>query len=479
MPEGAEAMATFEQQLSAAARNTVIAALEVVPFAMLIIDAGGRALAANHRWADLSGIDRAASAGSGWLSVLDPESADRLLETVARVAADGRSATVDLQVGAGAERRWMRWWVSRHDLDGTALLAVAAADVQEDYARQATLYHQATHDSLTGLVNRSHFLDCIDQALRRGSRQQRKVAVVYVDLDDFKRVNDRGGHSLGDRVLNAIASRLRHSVRSADMVARIGGDEFAVLCEGLTAAEQAELVARRIAAALTETVELDGQRWSVAASVGAAVDRGEAEAAEDLVERADRAMYSVKLARRPAEAGTAAESLAPAFATRTGVDPGSRPSDVRSGPVGPVGPPPGPPGGAGVGAAVEGREVAPPTLQVLDPEDARRALRELAEMARQQPTGPPAPAASVPPPVPPATEVAPAAPSAWETSGPPPAGPAERQLTATAVADPARQRLADDVLHLRETINSIRQMLDRLLGSAEGGEVIDIRDTDR
>jgi diguanylate cyclase (GGDEF)-like protein len=206
--------------------------------------------------------------------------------------------------------------MSGHDLEDRKLLAVAIADVHEDHTRQANLYHLATHDPLTGLLNRSYFVEAADQALRRSERHARHVGMVFVDLDDFKRVNDLGGHALGDRVLYAVGARLRHTVRSADLVARIGGDEFAVLCEDLVAAEQAQVVAQRIAAALAESVELDGQSWTVAASVGAAVDEGVPDSAEHLLDRADRAMYEIKSNRRTEpvssiEAPSSAESMAP------------------------------------------------------------------------------------------------------------------------------------------------------------------------
>ncbi len=306
-PREAEEVAEIEQQLRGRAHNTAVAALEVVPFAMLIADRDAQVLAVNGKWMELAGMSRANSLGPGWLSVLEPDARNRLRDDVLKVAREGEGTTVDYQIGADARKRWTRWWISRHELDGLPLVAIGAADVDDDYARQANLYHLATHDSLTGLINRSHFLESIDQALLRGQRQSRHVAVVYVDLDGFKRVNDRGGHSLGDRVLYAIASRLRHAVRASDMVARIGGDEFAVLCEGLNAIEQADVVARRIAVALTESVELDGEQWSVAASVGAAIDQVP-DSAEALVDRADRAMYSVKLSRR-SPAGDAEEPL--------------------------------------------------------------------------------------------------------------------------------------------------------------------------
>jgi diguanylate cyclase (GGDEF)-like protein/PAS domain S-box-containing protein len=498
-------VAEIEQELRGRAHNTAIAALEVVPFAMLIADADARVLAVNGKWLELAGLTRANSLGPGWLSVLEPEARNRLRDEVRRVALEGEAATVDHQMGAAAAKRWTRWWMSRHELDGLPLVAIGVADVDEDYARQADLYHLATHDSLTGLVNRSHFLESIDQALRRNQRQSRHVAVVYVDLDGFKRVNDRGGHSLGDRVLYAIASRLRHAVRSADMVARIGGDEFAVLCEGLTAAEQADVVAGRIAVALTESVELDGERWSVAASVGAAVEQ-EPDSAEGLVDRADRAMYSVKLTRRgpgrgPEDVLRAAPEMALAGLRperRTNPDPRppfgfpERRADRRAAAGGDAPPRfverrgsgvataperPGPPFGvpedrpmaepAGQEAPNLGGAAAVPGFEVLESDDARRALRTLTEQPAPPPSAPSFASGAQVPPAPPRAGGAVAA----EGSEP---GPSERAQAPISDQERAQDRLASDVLQLRESIDSIRGMLNRLL--AADGDVIDIRD---
>ena len=458
-------MAEIEQELRGRAHTTAIAALEVVPFAMLIADGAAHVLAVNGRWMELSGLGRANSLGPGWLSVLDPDPRGRLRDDVLRVAREGGTVTVDYQIGAGSRKRWTRWWMSRHELEGLPLVAIGAADMEDDYTRQANLYHLATHDSLTGLINRSHFIECIDQALRRSARQSRRVAVVYVDLDGFKRVNDRGGHSLGDRVLFAIASRLRHAVRSADMVARIGGDEFAVLCEGLTAGEQADVVARRIALALTESVELDGERWSVAASVGAAVDRGDPDSAEDLVDRADRAMYSIKQARRGPddEGGEVEEAVYTPPQPERRVDPetgyayhtprGPR-QDRRADRRG---------DGRVQGPVVEGS--VPGTAAPAEPGDPARAESAPSVAAGITRIG--------------VIEADKDVDAHGDTEGAAMAyaertnGPAPTE-SSHEVAEPGRQRLAADVVSLRESIDSVRQMLDRLL-SAENG-VIDIRD---
>ena len=519
-------MAEIEQQLRGRAHNTAIAALEVVPFAMLITDADAQALAVNGKWMELAGITRANSLGPGWLSVLDPDNRSRLREDVLRVAREGTALTVDYEVSRTPAKRWTRWWISRHELEGLPLVAIGAADVDEDYARQANLYHLATHDSLTGLINRSHFLECIDQALRRSRRQSRHLAVVYVDLDGFKRVNDQGGHSLGDRVLYAIAYRLRNAVRAADMVARIGGDEFAVLCEGLSAAEQADVVAERIATALTESVELDGESWSVAASVGAAVDR-EPDSAEELVDRADRAMYTVKLTRR-GSARRAEDVLqeAPEMAVaalrperRTDADPRpplgypERRADrqatgayERHGPEGgaagaPAGPagaagvagaaagvpagssgaagaaagvPAGPSGSSGAAGAAAGVPAGPAGatgVGLLEVDDgARQALQELAKARRSttglgEMTGPGEPGIG--------SGVESGGGSLAESGGGSLAGNQFRGGDQSEIDSP-RHRLATDVVNLRESIDSIRDMLDRLL--ATDSDIIDIRE---
>lgn len=291
-------MADTSRHMQGLAPTTIAAALDVVPFAMLITDSSGSALSVNRRWTALSGLSVDSSLGMGWLEALTVEARHRLLATLREVAAHSENLTEDYQIAAASQLRWVRWWISHHEVAGVPMLAVAAADVDADYARQADLYHLATHDSLTGLFNRRHFMEAIDQALLRNQRSSRHVGVVYVDLDGFKGVNDRAGHAMGDRVLSAVGARLRHAVRSADLVARIGGDEFAVLCEGLGEEEQAEVVASRIAAALAESVELEGERWSVTASVGAAVDVDGRLSANELIDRADQAMYSVKHTRR-------------------------------------------------------------------------------------------------------------------------------------------------------------------------------------
>ena len=152
--------------------------------------------------------------------------------------------------------------------------------------------HQATHDSLTGLPNRSLVLDRLDQALARSQRSGGRVTVLFADLDRFKVVNDSFGHSAGDGVLLCISERLRAAVRPHDTVARLAGDEFVIVCEDLTDGEALE-VAERLAGAVSEPMLLGGRDTVITASIGMA----HAEAgtrAEDMLRDSDVAMYGAK-----------------------------------------------------------------------------------------------------------------------------------------------------------------------------------------
>ena len=172
----------------------------------------------------------------------------------------------------------------------TRFLHLALQD--ENRELEAKLVHQAFHDSLTGLANRALFRDRVEHALARSARGER-VAVVLLDLDNFKAVNDSLGHGEGDRLLVTVAERLLRATRGCDTAARIGGDEFTVLLEGLTTEADAMIVVDRIANSVSLPVALQGREVIVGASIGIAYARG-GEGVEELLRNADVAMYKAK-----------------------------------------------------------------------------------------------------------------------------------------------------------------------------------------
>jgi diguanylate cyclase (GGDEF)-like protein len=170
--------------------------------------------------------------------------------------------------------------------------------VRDRESAREQLEFQASHDVLTGLLNRHLLTDRIDHAIARGQRGGDSVAVLYVDLDRFKAVNDTHGHEAGDDLLVQAAARLVDSVRTGDTVARLGGDEFAVLCEDVSDRQSVFDIADRIIDQLSEPYELDGLLAVISASVGIAMPEHADATGDELLRDADAAMYRAKEAGR-------------------------------------------------------------------------------------------------------------------------------------------------------------------------------------
>ena len=171
---------------------------------------------------------------------------------------------------------------------------VAIVDVTAKRQAEARIAHMAHHDALTGLPNRVLFHERLDEMLLRVRRYAEKLAVLYLDLDQFKTVNDGLGHPAGDKLLVAVAERLRTCLRGYDMAARFGGDEFAVLQIGLAGPHEAGILAERIVPLLSEPYDIDGQQVAIGTSVGIALAPADGETAEQLLGNADMALYQAK-----------------------------------------------------------------------------------------------------------------------------------------------------------------------------------------
>ena len=203
--------------------------------------------------------------------------------------------------------------------DAPLYLVSQIEDIGARRASGEALAHQAVHDPLTGLPNRLYFVDRLGRELARAEQRRERIAVLFLDLDRFKVVNDSLGHSAGDRLLVAVADRLSATMGPNDVVARFGGDEFTILCHNITSEETAELVAERLAEAISQPVALIEREVFVTASVGIALSGSPSDTPETLLRNADTAMYHAKeLGRDRAELFDAREHHRAVDDLRTG-----------------------------------------------------------------------------------------------------------------------------------------------------------------
>ncbi|HUB68959.1 MAG TPA: EAL domain-containing protein [Acidimicrobiales bacterium] len=235
--------------------------------------------------------------GSEFTSLLHPSDVDRVVASFGGVASRmGASASVECRV-RHSEGQWRQMEVVATNLLGEPTvegIVLTLRDVTEQKALENELKHQAFHDSLSGLANRALFKDRLEHALARSARSLGSLAVLFLDLDDFKLVNDSLGHSAGDELLVEVANRLMRSLRTGDTAARFGGDEFAVLLEETDGPEDACQAAERILEQLRPPVWVRERSVVIHASIGIAYSKLGAEDPAELLQAADVAMYAAK-----------------------------------------------------------------------------------------------------------------------------------------------------------------------------------------
>ena len=229
------------------------------------------------------------------LNCVHPDDRARVRDTLEQALRNGKAFSYDCRI-VHADGAVLTLCVRGEViLDGGVPVRMvgAAQDVTERARLEAQLVHQAFHDALTGLANRALFRDRLEHALARTDHNRDAVAVLFLDLDDFKTVNDSLGHAEGDRLLVVVAERLLNATRGCDTVARLGGDEFAILLENVRDDADAVRVAERVTAAMQLPFGLRDKEVFVSASIGIVRARGE-ESDDELLRNADVAMYAAK-----------------------------------------------------------------------------------------------------------------------------------------------------------------------------------------
>jgi diguanylate cyclase (GGDEF)-like protein/PAS domain S-box-containing protein len=172
--------------------------------------------------------------------------------------------------------------------------SVIARDVTERRKMEETIKHQAHHDTLTTLPNRQFFMDLLTLGLAQARRSSKKLALLFLDLNDFKQVNDAYGHNCGDRLLQEVARRLKASIRESDTVARLGGDEFTVLMPDINQTEDVHIVLKKILGVFETPFLLDDVAIKSATSIGVSIFPEDGDSSEMLMKNADTAMYEAK-----------------------------------------------------------------------------------------------------------------------------------------------------------------------------------------
>ena len=223
---------------------------------------------------------------------------DHVAQAAAVMASGQETAYESVLIDKHGERIPVELIVRTMLRNGVSLRMTIVRDIRDRHRAQAHIHHLAHHDALTGLPNRVSFMEQLTHAVRHADETGSRLALLFVDLDHFKRINDSLGHLVGDVLLRTVAQRFTASLRATDIVSRFGGDEFMVLLPGLAGgpahAADAEEVAQKLLAAIGVPVNAEGRPLSVTPSIGIALYPGDGDSPEELVKHADAAMYLAK-----------------------------------------------------------------------------------------------------------------------------------------------------------------------------------------
>ena len=272
-----------------------LALTEQNPVPTVLSDVGMRLAHVNDAFARMVGLPAESLLGTAWLELVDPDHLAAVSDCAA-AALQGDDADVIAAIRAvdGGRRMVHLRLAPAHTPGHGPSFVGTAEDVTERLAFEHQLAYQARHDALTGLPNRAALFETLQGGLATPAGVDPLLAVLFLDLDNFKTINDSLGHDAGDSMLVEVARRLRTSVRDGDMVTRIGGDEFVVVCRGVSDDEEAAVLARRLLDVCTRPLTVTGVLVHPSASIGVARAGASHATAQDLLRDADIAMYEAK-----------------------------------------------------------------------------------------------------------------------------------------------------------------------------------------
>ena len=266
---------------------------EMAPDGRVVVDERGRVVLVNAKAERLFGLVREELIGSALDSLVRPRSGTE--QPWYRGSSPDRVVELDLYGRREGVEFPLEVSLTDMDLAAGRMISLAFKDVTERKLAADALAHQATHDPLTGLPNRTLFLDRLEHALARARRGEARLAVVFLDVDDFKLVNDSRGHDSGDSLLAGLTARLSAALRPGDTIARFGGDEFVVVCEDLGCEQDAAAIARRIVDSCAQPLKIGGYEHAVTVSAGVVVvDDPRTATPSNILRDADAAMYRAK-----------------------------------------------------------------------------------------------------------------------------------------------------------------------------------------
>ncbi len=283
-----------------ATQSQLQATLDAIPDLLFELDLDGCCHACHSARTDLPAAPIVDLLGKNISDVLPAGAVTIIMSALLEAQEKGLSSGKQLELELPQGKLWFELSVSRKHVDSglEPRFIVLARDITERKAAEQRILNLAHYDSLTGLPNRALLADRMRVAIKRAARQSTRLAVLFVDLDRFKPINDSLGHDIGDQLLKGVAERMQASVRSVDTISRVGGDEFVILLSEIETTDDTARVAEKLIRGLSQPYAIDGHELLITASVGICIYPDNGKQSNVLLRNADAAMYSAKEAGR-------------------------------------------------------------------------------------------------------------------------------------------------------------------------------------